>query len=103
MMYLDALGQIIILYGFSGEESGGAPHEITPEKGDTFTILETWIVTDKEGSPRMVQHQGGTLLFGKKGIEWFDYDAPPGGIHPWIHRGRFRWKYYRGIYIPGNY
>ncbi|MCW8965166.1 MAG: hypothetical protein OQK82_00555, partial [Candidatus Pacearchaeota archaeon] len=78
-IYMNADGQIIIIYGFTGKESGGAPHEIKPKKGDSFTILETWIEIDDKGNTSNIQEQGGILTFGKDPVEWYDFDAYPGG------------------------
>ena len=42
------------VYGFTGDGSTGAPREILPNSGDTFTILETWL--DQNGS-RQAGHE----------------------------------------------
>jgi hypothetical protein len=67
------------VFGFTGEDGTGAPREIIPQTGDTFTILEKWIDLDQSG--RVVQvatQEGGTLTFGDQMFAWEDLDAAPG-------------------------
>jgi hypothetical protein len=67
------------VYGFTGQGGEGAPREINPRPGDTFTILEKWI--DLNASGEVVEYsiqQGGTLIFGQAGFTWEEVDAPAG-------------------------
>jgi hypothetical protein len=67
------------VFGFTGESGTGAPREIIPEPGDTFTVLESWMDLDQSG--KVVQstaQQGGTLTFGDQMFTWEELDAAPG-------------------------
>ncbi len=71
------------VFGFTGESetaSGtGAPREITPQPGDTFTILDLWYDLDSQGNvTQAVRQEGGTLTFGDQMFEWEDLDAAAG-------------------------
>jgi len=37
------------VFGFTSEDGTGAPHEILPQPGDTFTILDKWMDLDAQG------------------------------------------------------
>ena len=37
------------VFGFTGEGGTGAPREIIPQAGDTFTVLENWMDLDQQG------------------------------------------------------
>ena len=71
-----ALQQVI---GFTGDASTGAPREIIPEMGDTFTVQEQWLDLDSSGrvTDRPVE-QGGTLTFGEEPMRWVELDAAVG-------------------------
>ena len=57
-------GALRQVFGFAGSEEAAAPWEITPESGDAFTILDTWIELDDAGRPRgTVYEEGETLVF----------------------------------------
>jgi hypothetical protein len=67
------------VYGFTREEGAGAPREIIPSPGDTFTVQETWLDLDDSG--RVVQistQEGGSLTFGEEMFTWEALDAAPG-------------------------
>jgi hypothetical protein len=67
------------VFGFTGEEGTGAPREIFPQEGDTFTVQETWMDLDQRG--KVVQRatqEGATLTFGDQMFLWKDLDAAPG-------------------------
>jgi len=67
------------VYGFTGESGVGAPREITPNAGDTFTVLDTWWDLDERGHvAEVVSLDGGTLTFGDRMFTWKDLDAAPG-------------------------
>lgn len=67
------------VFSFTGENEMGAPWEIVPEKGDTFTIAETWMDLDANGQVVEVATQAGqTLTFGDKTFSWEDLNAAAG-------------------------
>lgn len=67
------------VFGFTGEEGVGAPREIIPQPGDTFTVLEKWLDLDDRGNVSQVARQrGGTLTFGDQMFAWEELDAAAG-------------------------
>ena len=65
--------------GFTGDGTAGAPREITPESGDTFTVNEQWLDLDSGGRvTQRVIEQGGTLVFGADPMRWVELDAAVG-------------------------
>ncbi|MEM7032056.1 MAG: clostripain-related cysteine peptidase [Chloroflexota bacterium] len=67
------------VFGFTGQNGTGAPREIIPQTGDTFTIIENWLDLDPQG--KVVQanaQQGDTLTFGSETFTWVDLDAAAG-------------------------
>ncbi len=67
------------VFGFTGEGGVGAPREIIPEPGDTFTVLEKGMDLDQQGRVANVATQeGGTLTFGDQMFLWEELDAAPG-------------------------
>ena len=67
------------VFGFTGQGGTGAPREIYPQRGDTFTVLEKWLDLDAQG--KVVQkatQEGGTLTFGNRMFSWEELDAAPG-------------------------
>jgi hypothetical protein len=72
-------GQLRQVVGFTGEEGTGAPREITPQRGDTFTILEKWMDLDAQGNVTEIAWQEGeTLTFGEEMFTWEQLYAAPG-------------------------
>jgi hypothetical protein len=74
-------GELKHVYGFrnKNQSSTGAPSEITPEVGDTFTILEQWLDQGASGAPATsVTQKGKTLTFGNQWITWKELDAAAG-------------------------
>jgi hypothetical protein len=77
-------GALRQVFGFSGEEAAqpglnGAPREIIPQPGDTFTILEKWL--DLDPASQQVQpasQTGETLTFSNQPFTWQELDAAPG-------------------------
>jgi hypothetical protein len=71
-----ALTQVV---GFIGETDTGAPREITPAQGDTFTIYEKWMDLDASGNVTgVVKEQGKTLTFGSAPFKWVQLYAAQG-------------------------
>ncbi len=73
-------GEMINVFGTTGEGEAGAPHEITPQNGDTFTITEKWLVLDSQGKVEQTVLQEGTttLTFGDEPFTWGETYAPEG-------------------------
>jgi hypothetical protein len=71
--------QLRQVLGFSGTDTTGAPREITPQVGDTFTVSEQWMDLDQRGNVSKVATQKGeTLTFGKQPFTWKSLDAAAG-------------------------
>jgi hypothetical protein len=65
--------------GFAGSDFTGAPHEITPETGDRFTVLERWMDLNAQGGmERIATQEGKTLTFGADNFTWKTLDAAVG-------------------------
>jgi len=74
-----ALQQVMGFTNDTGDASTGAPREITPEVGDTFTPDEQWLDLDSSG--RVVGRNtepGDTLTFGAEPMRWIELDAAVG-------------------------
>ena len=67
------------VYGFNGSDTAGAPSEIYPQTGDTFTIQENWLDLDSQGQViETVTQEGGTLTFGSDMFIWEVLNAATG-------------------------
>ena len=67
------------VFGFYGDDSAGAPREITPKAGDTFTVLEKWLDLDQSGNVvKTALQKGKTLTFGAQPFKWKELDAAAG-------------------------
>jgi len=65
--------------GFTGDTDTGAPHEITPTQGDTFTIYDKWMDVDANGKVTGIAKQEGTkLTFGSQPFKWVQLYAAQG-------------------------
>jgi len=72
-------GVLLQVFGFSEENGTGAPREITPATGDTFTVLEKWLDLDAQGRVTgEARQEGGTLTFGDQMFVWEELDGAPG-------------------------
>lgn len=72
-------GQLQQVFGFTGQDATGAPREVTPQSGDTFTILEKWMDLDAQGQvTEVVQQEGETLTFGDQLFTWEQLYAAAG-------------------------
>ncbi len=66
-------------FGFTGELGVGAPREITPSTGDSFTVLDKWMDLDANGNPAgTTMLEGGSLTFGDSMFTWEELDAAAG-------------------------
>lgn len=67
------------VFGFTNENETGAPREISPQKGDTFTIQEQWLDLDQNGRvTKSTTQQGGVLTFGDQPFTWKEQNAAHG-------------------------
>lgn len=55
-------GMLYQVFGFTGSDEVGAPWEIKPQPGDTFTIQETWMDLDTSGRVAQTTTQEGVTL-----------------------------------------
>jgi hypothetical protein len=73
-------GKLIQVYGYQGSGSTGAPAEITPSDGDTFTILQKWMDLDASGNvSQVVEVPGETLTFSNNSVFTWDAEYAPAG------------------------
>lgn len=71
-------GALRSVFAFTGE-GAGAPREVTPQPGDTFTVLQKWLDLDSTGKVEQVATQAGdTLTFGDDPFTWVELDAAVG-------------------------
>lgn len=72
-------GTLRQVFGFTGDGYTGAPREILPQPGDSFTVLEQWIDLDANGGfTDSVTQPGGVLTFGDEPFTWRTLDAAAG-------------------------
>ncbi len=72
-------GELRQVFGFANDDGSGAPREILPQVGDTFTILEQWMDLDANGRVvEITSEPGETLTFGEDGLLWTELDAAAG-------------------------
>jgi hypothetical protein len=72
-------GYLRQVFGFAGDDFTGAPHEITPETGDKFTVLERWMDLNAQGKVEgAATQEGKTLTFGTQTFTWKTLDAAAG-------------------------
>ncbi|MBI3173477.1 MAG: hypothetical protein HYZ25_07150 [Chloroflexi bacterium] len=64
-------GNLIQVLGYTGSDAAGAPREITPQTGDTFTLQDKWIDNVSAGDAMQAStQQGQTLTFGATPLKW---------------------------------
>ncbi len=61
------------IYGYTGELFTGSTRQITPQPGDTFTILEEWLDFDENPEGEYWDYFGATMTFGDQTFEWVPY------------------------------
>lgn len=73
-------GKLAQIFGYKGQDDAGAPAEITPSPGDTFTILQKWMDLDANGNVKQVVYEPGDVLtFGPDiAFTWEEVYAPAG-------------------------
>lgn len=67
------------VFTFTGNSTAGAPREVYPQTGDSFTVLEQWLDLDAQG--RVVQQAtevGKTLVFSDQMFSYKEQDAAVG-------------------------
>ena len=78
LLFMD--GKLIKVYGYQGSSDTGAPAEVTPSDGDTFTIQQKWMELDTSGNiTQVVEEPGDTLNFSSGSVfTWKAEYAPVG-------------------------
>jgi len=73
-------GKMVNVFGITGQGDTGAPHEIIPQAGDTFTILEKWLNLDSQGNVQNASFEQSqtTLNFSGQPFTWEETFAPQG-------------------------
>jgi len=72
-------GKLFQVIGYKGDETAGAPYEISTNIGDSFTIWHKWMELDDSGNiADIVYEDGETLVFGNTAFEWEQVYAPDG-------------------------
>lgn len=71
----DSEGYLRAIYGFTNADFSGAPSEITPDVGDTFTILDLWYDV---ATQEYTYENGDTLTFGNEVWTYSAVSAPAG-------------------------
>lgn len=71
--------QLVSVFGITGQGDTGAPREIIPQKGDTFTIFEKWMDLNSDGSVKeTVMKRGEAMTFGDTQFRWVEQYAAAG-------------------------
>jgi hypothetical protein len=78
LLFMD--GKLTQVFGYQGADDTGAPAEITPSNGDTFTIMQKWMDLDTSGYvTQEVDVPGDTLTFNRDSVfTWSAVYAPAG-------------------------
>jgi len=71
-------GNLVQVFGITGDNDAGAPREITPQAGDTFTLLDKWLEQSSSGSMIATYLEGKTITFGTQPIKWEQLYAATG-------------------------
>jgi clostripain len=73
-------GKLANVYSITGKGDIGAPHEIIPQKGDTFTVLNKWLQLDSQGKVQSTDFQQDqtVLTFSGQPFTWEQTYAPQG-------------------------
>jgi hypothetical protein len=71
-------GNLVQVFGVTGDNETGAPREITPQTGDTFTLLEKWYEQSPSGGMTATYLEGKTLTFGSQPFKWEQLYAAAG-------------------------
>lgn len=71
-------GNLVQVFGMTGDDQASAPREITPQPGDTFTLLEKWLDITSSGAAQAAYENGETLAFGADPFVWEQLFAAEG-------------------------
>jgi len=71
-------GNLVQVFGVTGQADTGAPREITPQTGDTFTLLDKWFEKSSSGGMTATYLDGKTLTFGAQPFKWQQLYAAAG-------------------------
>lgn len=73
-------GKLVNIFGITGQGDTGAPHEILPQVGDTFTIIDKWLDLDAQGNVQKTEYLAGqtTLTFNGQPFTWQETYAAAG-------------------------
>jgi hypothetical protein len=71
-------GNLVQVFGITGADDTGAPREITPQAGDTFTLLDKWFDKSSSGKMTATYLEGKTITFGAQAIKWEQLYAAAG-------------------------
>jgi hypothetical protein len=72
-------GVLTQVLGYTGQDGTGAPREIIPSAGDTFTVLDKWLDLNERGEvEQTVRLPGDTLTFSGETFSWEALDAAAG-------------------------
>lgn len=78
-LYFNGDGNLVQVMGFNSTQNTGPQHEITPEKGDKFSILHQWIPMAGEGEEtETIYKEAGLLTFGDTPWTWSEHEAAKG-------------------------
>jgi len=78
IMEFNGKGKMQNIFGFNGQNGTGAPREISPQAGDTFTITEEWLDFTQNPDGEFVDYVGGTMTFGDTPFTMAPYYAYSG-------------------------
>jgi hypothetical protein len=71
-------GNLVQVFGITGDNDTGAPREITPQTGDTLTLLDKWLEGSSLDGMQAAYEQGTTITFGAEPITWEQLYAAQG-------------------------
>ncbi|MER2599068.1 MAG: clostripain-related cysteine peptidase [Caldilineales bacterium] len=72
-------GVMTQVFGFTPNISSGAPAQISPQAGDTFTVQQKWLDLDAQGKVTATSTQlAETLTFSNQPFTWKELDAAAG-------------------------
>jgi hypothetical protein len=78
LLFMD--GKLTKVLGYQGSNDTGAPAEITPSDGDTFTITQKWMDLDTSGNvTQVVEEPGDTLTFSSTSVFTWSAEYAPAG------------------------
>jgi hypothetical protein len=72
-------GDMKDIFAFEDSDGAGAPRQVSPSVGDTFTIWEEWLEYDEqEGSYAFVDYEGGVMTYNGTPFTMVPYYGFPG-------------------------